>query len=494
MTKEAAKIIAAAKNRDTKGEAYIPILNTAGNKIIGYEVTVDPQYYQAVHKQMDFSNNIGAWKGRQIEESLAEDLNRELVNTLKSQYEQAKGTKEESQYVDLIALARRDPVIRDALANLSPKTLKALNDDIATLPDHFFVRADLIPDVIGRRQASIIDMKTGITYWPKSVQRNFCKVAETIMGKRAMAYLYRGESLLKSASSSIRNFIVIRSGEVMFYNILGNVISLSMRGIPITDIVRLAPKIVKELEHYNASRKKQVRLQMEINAELGKDKPSEYRIKQLQAKLDAEKGIVNQLTYSKDLIEAGEYNTIADLGDLNDDLLLSTGRWGEYLEKKVKSLPKVLREGGRQLVLTKDTAIYRALEKGTMYGDFVAKAILCEHLKKKGLDPKKAISKARYEFVNYDMLPGRSREYLENIGALWFYNYKLRIARTAISMIRENPLLTLMSLFSPISLGIGTPLSDNFLVKFFSNPFGSIGFKIFDLPWFTNHLWYNLFS
>ena len=494
MTKEAAKIIAAAKNRDTKGEAYIPILNTAGNKIIGYEVTVDPQYYRVVHKQMDFSNNIGAWKGRQIEENLAEDLNQELVNTLKSQYEQAKGTEEESQYVDLIALARRDPIIKDALANLSPKTLKALNDGIATLPDHFFVRADLVPDIIGRRQASIIDMKTGITYWPKSVQRNFCKVAETIMGKRAMAYLYRGESLLKSAASSIRNFIVIRSGEVMFYNILGNVISLSMRGIPITDIVRLAPKIVKELEHYNASRKKQVRLQMEINAELGKDKPSEYRIKQLQAKLDAEKGIVNQLTYSKDLIEAGEYNTIADLGDLNDDLLLSTGKWGEYLEKKVKSLPKVLREGGRQLVLTKDTAIYRALEKGTMYGDFVAKAILCEHLKKKGLDPKKAISKARYEFVNYDMLPGRSREYLENIGALWFYNYKLRIARTAMSMIRENPLLTLMSLFSPISLGVGTPLSDNFLVKFFSNPFGSIGFKIFDLPWFTNHLWYNVFS
>lgn len=494
MTKDAAKIIEAAKDRDTKGEAYIPILDTTGSKIIGYEVTVDPQYYQAVHKQTDFSNNIGAWKGRQIEESMAEDLNRELVNTLQQQYENAKGTKEESQFVDLISLARKDPVIRDALSNLSPKTLKLLNNGKASMPNHFFVRADLVPDVIGRRQASIIDMKTGISYWSKSAQRNFCKVAESVMGKRAMAYLYRGESLLRSTASSIRNFIVIRSGEVMFNNLIGNAISLTMRGVPITDIIRLTPKIVKELEHYNASRKKQVRLQMELNAEMGKDKPSEYRIKQLQAKLDEEKGVINQLTYSKDLIEAGEYNTIADLGDLNDDILLSTGKWGEYLEKKVKGLPKVLKEGGRQLILSKDTALYRALEKGTMYGDFVAKAILCEHLKKKGVDPSKALSKARYEFVNYDMLPGRSREYLENIGLLWFYNYKLRIARTAMSMIRENPLMTLLSLFSPISLGIGTPISDNFLVKLFSNPFGSVGFKIFDLPWLTNHLWYNLFS
>lgn len=488
------KITKSLEKRQNTREVYIPILDSIGSKIIGYEVTVDPSQYKEVVKQTDFAENIGAWKGRQVEEDLAQGLNEELINETKRQWEEAKGTKNEKEFVDLVALGRRDPIIRDALRDLSPKTLMLLSGS-TQLPDQWMVRQDLIPDIIGRRQASVVDLKTGISYWSPDAQKTFVDVAEKIMGKRAMAYLYRGEIALKSLTASIRNFIVIRSGEVMFNNILGNVISLSIRGVPLFEIMRATPKIVKELENYNLSRKRQIRLEMALNAERGRDKPSKYRIRQLETKLKSEKALINQLSYSKDLLEAGEYNTIADIGDVNDDLLLSTGKYGEYLENQVKKLPSALEEAGRQLVLTKDTAIYRALEKGTMYGDFVAKAILYKHLtEKKKMKPKDALSKVRYEFVNYDMLPGRTREYLENMGVLWFYNYKLRITRTMMSMIKENPVSALISLASPISLGIGTPITDNFLVKLFTNPFGSVGFKLFDLPWFTNHLWYNLAS
>lgn len=492
--KTVAKITATLGVKKAGNEAYMPILDETGTKVIGYEISVNPEMYRDVVKEKDFANNLGAWKGRQVEEDMAAAFNESLINEIKRQWEEAKKKGTTSQFVDLIELGKKDPIIADALQNLSPKTLIALHGD-SRLPKHFYVRNDLIPDVIGRRQASVVDLKTGISYWSPEASKAFVDILEKVAGKRAIAHLYRAESAIKSLTASARNFIVVRSGEVMVFNLLGNIVSLSMRGVPITEIARLAPKVVKELENYNHSRQKQVILEMEINAEKGKDKPNERRLNMLENRLAQERAKIDQLTYSRDLLKAGEYNTIADLGDLDDDVLLSTGKWGEYVEKKVDNLPDVLKEGGRQALISKDTSMYRMLEKGTQYGDFVAKAILYNYLKnQKKMKPENALSKVRYEYVNYDMLPGRTREYLENIGLLWFYNYKLRITRTFFSMVKENPLSTLLSIASPVGLGIGTPVSDNFLVKLITNPFGSVGPKIFDFPWITSNFWFSTLS
>lgn len=481
-------------NRKPSKEAYIPLLDDTGTEIVGYEITVNPDMYRSVVSEKDFAKNLGAWKGRQIEERMAFELNKELIDTLRAQYENASEREKREQFVDVIELAKKDPVIAHSLNNISPKTLRYLSGK-PKLPQHWYIRQDLIEDVVGRRQASVIDLQTGMTRWNPQAQRAVSHLVKELLGQKAFAYLYRGETILKAATSSIRNFIVIRSGEVVALNIIGNMFSLMMRGIPITTILKEAPRVVKELENYNHSRQRQAILQMEYNAEIGKDNPSERRLRMLEARLQEERSLVDKLSYAGELIKAGEYNTIADIGDINDDILLATGRFGEYLEKQINKMPSVLKEAGRQIVLTKDTAIYRALEKGTQYGDFVAKAILYKHLKdKKQMKPKEALSKVRYEFVNYDILPGRTREYLENIGLLWFYNYKLRITRTAVSMIKENPIHVILSMFAPINLGIGTPITDNFLAKLFTNPFGSIGPKLMDIPWIFNHLWYNMFS
>ena len=477
--------------RKPSNEAFIPILNSSGTSIVGYEVTVDPMMYRHQKLEQDFAKNLGAWRGRQIEEQLASESNKELVKELKEQYENASPYMK-GHFVDLIKLAKTDPIVRDALNNLSPQTLIDISGK-PFLPKEFYVRQDLIPDIIGRRQASVLDLATGNTYWNPKVQKTLVKMLHTVAGPKAFAYLYRGETLIKNLTSSARNFIVIRSGEVMLFNLFSNFMSLVIRGVPIQDIVRLVPRVTKELEQFNKIRQKQVLIEMAINAEKGKEHPSDFRIKTLQNRLREQKEAVDLLTYSRDLLKAGEYNTIADLGDVNDDILLSTGRWGEYLENKVNLLPNALKEVGRQLIITKDTAIYRMLEKGTRYGDFVAKAILYRYLQENKRMPKdKALSKVRYEYVNYDMLPGRTREYLENMGLLWFYNYKLRIARTALSMLKENPLASLLYMISPIS--IGTPITDNVVVNTLSGAGSSVGLKLFDIPWFDNHLWLNIFD
>lgn len=490
--KNAVKAITQNLNRRKQtNESYIPILNSSGTAIIGYEVTVDPEMYSNQVVEQNFAKNLGAWRGRQLEEQLASESNKVLIDQLKNQYEKAS-SRDKAQFVDLIELAEKDPIVRDALNNLSPQALIDISGK-PYLPESLYVRQDLIPDIIGRRQASVLDLATGNTYWNPKAQKAAVKLLQHVAGPKAFAYLYRGETLLKNLTSSARNFIVIRSGEVMLFNLFSNFMSLMIRGVPVQDIVKLTPRIVKELEQFNKIRQKQVLIEMAINAEKGKEQPSTMRLKALENRLREQKEAVDLLTYSRDLLKAGEYNTIADLGDVNDDILLSTGKWGDFLENKVKSMPNAIKEVGRQLIITKDTAIYRALEKGTRYGDFIAKTILYHHLQDiKKISKEKALSKVRYEYVNYDMLPGRTREYLENMGLLWFYNYKLRIARTALSMLKENPLASLLYMVSPIS--IGTPITDNVVVNTLSGSGSSVGLKLFDLPWFNNHLWLNIFD
>ena len=483
-----------AKDENTPAkEAYIPILDETGTKIVGYELTVNPDMYTSIIKEKDFARNLGIWRGRQVEEQLATDLNKTFIEQLQSMYDNATELEKKNEYVDVISLAQRDPVIAKALQNIPPSTRVFLSGS-NQLPTHWFIRNDLIDDVLGRKQASIVDLETGQTRWSPKARRAITEAVKAVLGPNGIYYLFRAEAFTKATTASARNIIVVRSGIVPALNIAANVMSLAIRGVPMPKIATMAPRIVKELENYNHSRQRQIKIQIELNAERGKDRPNQKRIDALETKLRNEQALVDKLLYTKDLLKAGEYNTVADIGDTNDDILLTTGKFGEYLEKQVNKLPDIVKETARQGMITKDTALYAALEKSTRYGDFVAKALLYNHLiTKKGISKEEALSRVRYEFVNYDMLAGRTREYLENIGLLWFYNYKLRIARTAMSMIKENPLSSLLSMASPMALGIGTPITDSFIPKLATNPFASIGPKVLDLPWLSSNLWSKMF-
>jgi hypothetical protein len=131
-------------------------------------------------------------------------------------------------------------------------------------------------------------------------------------------------------------------------------------------------------------------------------------------------------------------------------------------------LPESMQTAGRYALVTRDTALYRGLQKSVEYGDFLGKALYYKHLiDKKGMDPDKAQAKATEEFVHFDRLPGRGRGYLDTFGMAWFFNHKLRSSKIALSMIRDNPLQSLLSthLSHVGSVDIETPIQVNFFSK-----------------------------
>lgn len=133
------------------------------------------------------------------------------------------------------------------------------------------------------------------------------------------------------------------------------------------------------------------------------------------------------------------------LGLTEADQAIRDGKLSEYLEIAADKLPGAAQTAFKNFAITKDTALFQGLNRAVQYGDFVAKAVLYEHLmQEKGKSQDYAMGVIKEEFVNYNRLAGRGRDYLENIGLLWFYNYKLRIMKIMARMLRERPFSALV--------------------------------------------------
>lgn len=157
------------------------------------------------------------------------------------------------------------------------------------------------------------------------------------------------------------------------------------------------------------------------------------------------------------LLKAGEFSTISE--NLTEaDVAIREGRWGDFMETATDKLPGWAGTAAKNVLITKDTALFQGLNRMVQYGDFVAKAVLYDHLlEKKGMTNDQAMDVIFEEFVQYNRLPGRDRDFLESHGLLWFFNYKLRIMKIAVKLLRERP-VTALFMFGGVgpSTGIDT--------------------------------------
>lgn len=474
--------------KDTGIESFSPVYDDNGT-IVALERTLDPKYMNHLRPELNFAKNLGNWWGRQVEEEQAKTIAKELITIMHNMWENAS-PREQRGYIDLWEAARKDKVLSDSLSMMTPEARAEIRKQFG---NKFMVRADMVNDLLGHRRASIVDSFTGRSQFSPTTQKAIVNLARMVAGDNAFKKLYRTERFVMGTVSSARNWIVVRSLTVMVDNLLSNLFQLVSRGVPITTIMRETPRLLKQIETYNNYRIQKIKLQADLQALRGEGTLNQYKINAVQNQIKALEESVRNLEIMP-LVRAGEYNTIADVGDTPADLQLSMGRWGDYIEDKVNQLPKSIRTAGKYAIISRDTALYRGLEKGVQYGDFIAKAILYKHLMSQPLaNEDRVLDRIRYEFVNYDMLAGRSREYLENIGLLWFYNFKLRTTRVAFSMLRNNPLHALVFLGMPNISDIGSPLTDNLLSKILGGGIlGSVGPGM-GLNFFTKNLWGQMF-
>jgi len=426
--------------------------------IVAYERAMNPDII-AKHSapKSNMALMLGAWRGRQAEEQNAQTYNDQLVQELKKLYDTREPGSDDS-FVNLVAEAKKledwdaaSPATRKRLNMkqpdrahveswkvISPATKEMIADVFGE--GNFWVRKDQVNLSLGYRDPSIIDLWTGDTRIPKAVQEGVQAIAGLFMGKHAMKALAATEGGVQGLVSTAKDLIVVRSLVVPYMNTQANVFQLQTRGIPIKQMWKQYPNKLAEIEQYNANVKKLIELETRIQL-AGTDK---NRVAVLQQQVDVIKGQNKRFTIAP-LIEAGAYKNISEgLTDLDVDI--TSGRIGQWVEGQTNRLPGGVQTIAKYGLLSKDTAVYKMANKAVQYGDFIAKAIYYEHLlAEKGLDHDAAMKLVNEEFVNFSVLPGRTRSYLEGIGATWFLSFKIRIMKIAMNQIRENPVRSLIT-------------------------------------------------
>lgn len=432
----------ANKPMPTGTQSYMqPTLNRAGS-IMGYSYQI-PRANKEAHLDIDndFTKVMAAWEGRIAEEIQAEKYNEMLLQRLREMYVKDARQGNAYQYIT-INKNSTDPQLKE-IYELMPIEMKEAAKDIWPNGD-IKVRKDLLNNAFGYREPSVLNMWTGQTGYSKEFQKAFVSIAETFLGKNAAKYLRLGERGIMEFVKEMKDWIVVRSVVVSAANIVSNMVHLATVGIsPVTmakdmsvavlaaEEYRRNEKLINEYSHY---------LAVGQNPKMA----DEYQRKISELKDSQARNPV------ADLIKAGLLPTIAeDLGQQDDyslkDKLLT--KMDEY----TSAVPDSVKRVAKEVTLSRDSHIYFLLNRSIQYGDFVAKYSLYKQLttrKNNPMDKDSAIARVMDEFVNYDILPSRTRFYLDAMGLTWFLNYKIRIQKVILRTIRENPLRALFLMFS----------------------------------------------
>lgn len=410
---------------------------------------------------------LGKWSANEFIESASKSFNVEAVALTKKVYdEDAKfyGSNTSKFYVDINEEAKKDRVVKDAWDRVDPAIKAAIANNFG---GKALVRKDMLDLFIGYRSASITDIYTGNSRMPAKALNTAAKLADILLGRNAYKILGHAERAIQYTTSTARNYIVVRSCVIPFNNIVSNIIQLRMRGIPYTEIAKGIRTKTMELEEYRRIEKQNIQLKSKL-----------ITAKSRQEKQKLDNRLENNLQRIKTMsiypmIKAGELSSLADVGDEYNDSIF-TGKWADKINEEVAKIPEPIVTAGKWLSVSKDTGLYKLMEKATIYGDFIAKSIYFDRLLGDGVKLENAQRMAMEEFVNYDMMAGRTREYLENMGIIWFYNYKLRISKIAMDIFLHNPASWIFGeLITPQwALDKGTVLEDNFFSKAASGGLG----------------------
>ncbi len=451
------RITKALARGERGNEPLLPVYDDKGN-VVAYEQSIDPNMLKHIEGENHLARAIGVWRGRQVEEAKAQRFNDMLIENLYSMYENdlKMSVSNKSQYVNLLG-SKLDPVTADALKLMNSETRQKAESLFGE--GELWVRRDMLNDALGYRAASVGDAWSGNSRWSPETLDTFKKAMLGVFGNRAYKYTMGGENLVQNLVKEAKTLIVVKSVVVPAVNFLANLYQMVARGVPVKNIAKSIPQKTAEINQYLKSRLRQVDAEAELRAATNPN-----QIRKLKAEIQSITDSHKRLSIWP-LLEAGEFSSIADAGIGRDDILITEGKLHEYMDKLADKLPKSVRNAGRYALITKDTALFQGIQKTVEYSDFIAKAIIYDELtQRKGKTREEALGRVTEEFVNYDRLPGRFRGYMESVGLMWFYNFKIRSAKVAVSMIRNNPVHAAMAMLAPTPTmfgNVGLPIQDN---------------------------------
>jgi hypothetical protein len=435
-------------------EPLIPLFNS-NYEIYAYERSIDPEMLAKTRPNQDIFEMVGAWRGRQAEEHLSQEINESLVDELHRIYENKSGMQ---TFINL-AKPTGNPVW-DEVWKRVPRESKEYIKKKFGKKDEFFVPMDMINNVGGYRDPSIAEFWKGGNNLNRKLQDTLVQLAEIPMGKNAYKYLVTAEKAIKAGVSVAKQIIVTKSIIVPLLNIMSNDFWLLTKNVPVRTIYNAKKKKLVEIGAYQKAQKRIDK----IDLAMAQYRDDPVKIRQLKLERRSLEDANKRLSIWP-MIEAGEFNTVSE-GFTDVDAAISEGRLAEWMKGIIEKVPAKAGTVGKNMFMTQDTALYKGMSRMVQYGDFLAKSILYDHMvqqeERSESEGRRIASEA---FVSYNFLPGRTRTLLDSLGLTWFMHYKIRILKESFRAIKESPLRSLLSMSGGSVVDVGSPFSDNIVSK-----------------------------
>ena len=454
----------------------VPVLNNAG-QVVNYRYMMsNASRDNMLERDNRFEHLLGTMAGNTFDKATSPEHNKLIMESLKAQYDAEQGS-DAVRYFEVSAKSA-DPEMREfwnMLPEQTKKDVRAIWGD-----DALYVRNDMLDLVFGYRKKSMS------TLWDKetrtAVEQLFVDVIEHIvrgyayatgknpddMATRAKYIIRKGEDVWQAIVAETKDIIVVRTGTVLWGNILSNFSVLGWYGVPIKEMVRHHRVAIKAASEYqrDMSRLTRVETMLATDALEGNDR------KELEAEVNRLQDALNRNPV-KELIDAGLMPTIVeDLGSA-DDIYSYKSALARGIDEKLSGLNPKVRTALNWAYMGQSTPLYQALNRATQLSDFVARYTLYNHLiSKEGMTKDQAVIEASDAFVNYDIPTHRSLQYLNDMGILMFTKYYLRIQRVILRLFQRRPVRgMLMALLGGYVTGMETLQDSNMLGRLGNNPF-----------------------
>jgi len=455
------KFKTAQTNRENKGQlspkfTAIPVVDEKLN-IVDYRITLSHALSEKHLKQELSFDEVLPTMYSQLEDKInSEKINEEGIQLL-YRYGKENRKTNPSKFVNILDKRFQEEYYQPLPRSAKFQIAKFSTIDKKTGKEEFWVERGYLDTVFGYVNPSVSNLSL-FNKTPK--MQRYAKVTE---------------KLVKEMVSLAVVNVVIKIPIVPAVNFASNFVTSMLYGVPPTYLIKKWREGIVELNKYKKDAKTLKLLDIEIlsNPSLKTDAKTKKKRKILVNR-------VNENPVAS-FVDAGLFTSITE--DINQNEFTYRNK----AFNKIKNVGNKLVTGkvfdvANHAYLGEHTAIFKASMQFLQMSDFIARYALYKHQTEvKNVNEDKAWKTMVETFVNYDQPLNRFVAYGNDMGAILFVKYWLRIQRAGINLIKEKPLNVGLFWASTGLLGmdVETILDSNLLTGNFMPTLGGFE-KIFE--------------
>ena len=362
--------------------------------------------------------------------------NAELVGLLVKDFK-LNGNKDKKSFVSLSDVSTNTQV-REFM-EVAPKAFKEMLTSEFT-NGNAYIRKDSLNLIIGYHKYSAANHLGTATKLPKG----------------AIAALKTAEDVWQLAVGEVKRRVVLLTPAVIIANQVSNTVLSIAAGMNPIDVIKYQKEGLVSIKAYEGWRSESKILEAKAKvktlttAEEARVKELDYLVKNSSIHELIEDGVFSLVVDDVNLGESKGFvsSVVERIAGNKEDVISQT------MERAIgKSAASNVSKAVDYVTLNNRTSLGKNIELATAYSDFIGRYAMYQHLKNQGMEHSEAVKEIMEMFVDYTPNQSKGIQYANDIGALMYTKFWLRIQKVILKQLRLNPKANMLLFMAQQMLG-----------------------------------------